>query len=183
MNNENSNIPIKEIEMNVINTKTNYIDIKTDDKLQINKDLISEQIRDDINNIKNIPVIDLENKLLINNCKLEDMGITFILPGNEINLKENGSEITLDAYNLEEYVNLIYKTLCFEGISESVKAFKTGFNLVFPLKSMRCFHSFEISELICGANADAWEEQILYDSVVPNYGYNKNRYFIFLIKD
>lgn len=118
--------------------------------------------------------LNINNIILFNKCKLEEIGITFTLPGCEIDLKENGSEVNLDANNLEEYINLIFKTLCFEGIGEAVKAFKKGFNLVFPIKSLRCFHSFEISELICGANSEAWNEQVLVDAIVPNYGYDKN---------
>ncbi len=117
----------------------------------------------------------LKNFLLYDNCKLEDIGINFTLPGYDINLKKNGSEINLDIDNLEEFINLIFKKICFEGISESIIAFKKGFNLVFPIKSLRCFHSFEISELICGANFEVWNEKILYDCVLPNYGYDKNR--------
>jgi len=118
---------------------------------------------------------DLNNLILYNKCKIEDIGITFILPGCGMELKENGSELSLDAYNIEEYINLIFKTVCFEGISEAVKAFKKGFNLVFPIKALRCFHSFEISELICGATSEVWNQQLLFDAIVPNYGYDHSK--------
>ncbi len=132
-----------------------------------------------LKNNKNITDLnELNNILLYNNCKLEDVGITFNLPGYEnIYLKENGGEILLNANNFEEYINLIFNTLCFEGISESIKAFKNGFNLVFPIKSLKCFHSFEICEHICGSFNDIWTKEVLLDAVLPNHGYDKNRYY------
>lgn len=124
----------------------------------------------------NVPTqVDLNNILLYNNCRLDEIGINFTLPGYDIELKEKGSETLLNAYNLEEYINLIFKCLCFEGISESVKSFKKGFNLVFPIKSMRCFHSYEVYEYICGSYQEEWNESILMEAILPNHGYDKNR--------
>ena len=159
---------------------SNQQNIQTENKIQISK---SEEITN--LNFINLPNklennqqdnFNLENKLLYNSTKIKDIGITFILPGYEdIELKPNGSDILLDAVNLEEYINLVFKTLCFEGINDSVKAFKKGFSLVFPIKSLRCFHSSEISDLLCGGNMETWNQDILTNAVVPNHGYDKKK--------
>jgi E3 ubiquitin-protein ligase TRIP12 len=117
----------------------------------------------------------LNNSILYNKTKLEDIGLSFVIPGyNHIDLKENGSDILVDASNLEEYLNLLFDALCYDGIKESVEAFKKGFCMVFPVSSLGCFSCEELTEILsCGLN-DKWDKDTLVENIVTNHGYDKN---------
>lgn len=118
----------------------------------------------------------LNEKLLYNNIKIEDIGLNFVIPGyNHIELVEDGYNLIVDANNLEEYVNLILDSICFEGIKDSVEAFKKGFNIVFPITSLNCFSSEELEYVVCGSSNEVWNYDIIYDSIRTNHGYDKNR--------
>ena len=77
--------------------------------------------------------VNLNEKILINNSKLNELDIYFVFPGYNFPLKENGENILLDMYNIEEYVYLIYDKLFVSGVDNIVKNFKEGFNKTFNL--------------------------------------------------
>jgi hypothetical protein len=61
--------------------------------------------------------------------------------------------------NLDEYVELVCRTLLKDGIAEQMRAFKCGFNKIFPLRYLRIFSVSELEKLICGLpeTDDAWD--------------------------
>ncbi len=121
--------------------------------------------------------LNLNTKLLYNGMKLEHIGINFVIPSyDHIEMIPHGYETILNAYNIEEYVNLIFDSLCYNGIKDSVDAFKKGFNIVFPITSLNCFTSDELSDMLCGSNNNEnWDYNTLYESIIPNHGYTKTR--------
>ena len=118
--------------------------------------------------------IDLEKSLLYNNKKISDIDFYFTLPGTNINLKQNGSEIQVNSYNFEEYINLVVEMVCRKGIEEYVLSFKCGFNQVFDINCLKCFQSSEIEEIFCGSSKDQWDYSTLMQNIIPNHGYDKN---------
>jgi len=124
---------------------------------------------------------DLGEAIKYNNTRVDEIGITFVLPGyNQILLKPRGSEILLTIDNLEEYVTSLFDTLIGKGISTYINAFKKGFNLVFPIKNLRFFQSKELEEILCGSSSsEAWDYETLVDNIIPNHGYDKSRYYAF----
>jgi E3 ubiquitin-protein ligase TRIP12 len=62
-------------------------------------------------------------------------------------------------HNLDEYVELVCRTLLKDGIAEQMRAFKRGFNKIFPLHHLRIFSVRELDELICGLpeTDDVWD--------------------------
>ncbi len=52
-------------------------------------------------------------------------------------------------------------------------AFKSGFNLVFDIQNLKCFHAKEIEESLCGSAEMKWDYESLYEHVKPDHGYNK----------
>ena len=88
---------------------------------------------------------------------------------------EDGHNILLSAENIENYINLLTNSFCYEGIKDSVNAFKNGFNIVFPYTSLNCFSSEELSEYLCGNSREEWDFETLCDNIMPNHGYDKNR--------
>lgn len=107
--------------------------------------------------------------------QVEDIGLTFTLPGyNDVELTRCGSDRLVDINNLGEYVNLIFDKLCLEGPRPLVDAFKTGFNRVFDVNTLKCFTSQEIEEIICGCSNETWDNETLFENTVPNHGFDKN---------
>ena len=74
---------------------------------------------------KNLTEDDINNKVLYNGMNIEDIGLTFNVPGySDYELKPRGSDISLNANNLEEYVSLSFDKLCLSGIYPIIKSFK-----------------------------------------------------------
>jgi len=120
---------------------------------------------------------DLGEAVKYNNTRVDEIGITFVLPGyNDILLKPAGSEVLLTIDNLEEYVNKLFDNVIGKGISQYINEFKKGFNIVFPIKNLKCFQSKELEEILCGSTSEAWDYETLLDNIVPNHGYDKYRY-------
>lgn len=108
---------------------------------------------------------------------IEDIGLTFNVPGyNEYELKPYGSDILLNANNLEEYLSLSFDKLCLSGIYPIVKSFKIGFNKVFNLDSLKCFTSTELEEIICGSEDENWQYDELLENIHPDHGLDKNSF-------
>jgi len=106
---------------------------------------------------------------------IEEIGLTFNVPGyNEYELKPRGSDILLNANNLEEYVSLSFDKICLSGIHQIIKSFKIGFNKVFNIESLKCFTSTELEEVICGCEDDNWDYENLLENIIPDHGLDKN---------
>ena len=128
------------------------------------------------------PNCNLENCLLYHNKKIIEIDFYFILPGTNIDLKTNGSEIQVNSFNFEEYIHLVFEILCGRGIEDYIKSFKSGFNKVFDINSLKCFQSKELEEIFCGSTNELWDFSTLTQNIIPNHGYDKNsnifKYFI-----
>ena len=121
-------------------------------------------------------ITDLGEAVQYNNSRIDELGITFALPGyNDILLKPAGSEVLLTIENLDDYVNRLFDCVIGTGISPYINEFKKGFNIVFPIKNLRCFQSKELEEIVCGSYSDAWDNETLWENIVPNHGYDKSR--------
>lgn len=59
---------------------------------------------------------------------VNDLTLDFTLPGYDIDLKEGGSEISVDSSNLEEYISLVIDWTLRRGIMVQLKEFKAGFS-------------------------------------------------------
>lgn len=117
----------------------------------------------------------LNSQLVYDGSNLEDLGINFMLPGyNHIELKEKGADIFLDVCNIEEYVNSIINSLCFEGIKTAIDAFKNGFSILFSVTSLNCFSSDEICEFLSSGNNEKWNRETLMQNILTNHGYDRN---------
>lgn len=118
---------------------------------------------------------EINDKILYNGTKVEEIGLTFNVPGyNQYELKTRGSDILVTINNLEEYLALTFDKLIFSGIDPLVKAFKKGFNKVFKIESLKCFTNKELEEIICGCEYDTWDYETLIENIIPSHGYEKN---------
>ena len=118
---------------------------------------------------------DINELVRYNSSKIEDIGLTFTLPGyNDIELKRGGTDIIVNAENLDEYVYLVFNRMILNGPLPYIEAFKLGFNKVFPINTLKCFTSHELEEIICGCSHESWEYETLLTNILPNHGFDKN---------
>jgi E3 ubiquitin-protein ligase TRIP12 len=119
--------------------------------------------------------VDVNELVKYNSSKIHEMDLTFTLPGyNDIELKRGSSELILSAKNMEEYVYLVFNKLCITGPMLQIEAFRTGFNRVFSINTLKCFTSQELEEIICGCSHEQWDINTLLENVIANHGYDKH---------
>jgi len=109
-------------------------------------------------------------------ARIEDLALAFTMPGfDHIELKQNGKSIDLNLHNLQEYIDLVMHFTFHESIKIQLQAFRKGFNLIFPLETLKPFSTAnELEEMICGVqrNDEDWQNIArLKESVVPAHGY------------
>jgi E3 ubiquitin-protein ligase TRIP12 len=61
--------------------------------------------------------------------------------------------------NLEEYVDLVVQQHLVTGVEVQLKAFKSGFDQVFPLSNLAVFMVDELESLLCGTEDSKWDMQ------------------------
>ncbi|OMJ81252.1 hypothetical protein SteCoe_18308 [Stentor coeruleus] len=116
---------------------------------------------------KHIRRIDLKG------VRVEDMHLTFTLPGYEhIELKPNGKNVFVNIENIEEYiVRATEKTLL---QTCQAKAFRKGFEKLFPIETLCAFELEELESVVCGKGCESWELVVLEAVVVPTHGYTRS---------
>ncbi len=63
----------------------------------------------------------------------------------------NGKTVDVTIENLQEYIDLVMDFTFHETLKLQLKAFKKGFNSIFPIDSLRTFAiDNELEDMICG---------------------------------
>jgi len=106
---------------------------------------------------------------------VDDLCLDFTLPGHAgWELKANGSNISVNISNLEEYVNLVLQIFLVDGVRAQFQAFSKGFSQVLPIENIHVFFAPEMETLICGSapgcNED-WSIDSLLDAIKADHGY------------
>ncbi|KAI8054217.1 hypothetical protein BDF22DRAFT_742143 [Syncephalis plumigaleata] len=102
---------------------------------------------------------------------VQQLGLDFTLPGYpSIELKNDGQEIDVTIYNLEEYIQLVLDWTLNKGIEEQATAFQEGFDSKFPIKSLLCFESDELLPLLSAA-VEEWHLEVIIESIKTDHGY------------
>lgn len=114
----------------------------------------------------------INSLLLESGGKVEDLCLYFTLPGTEIELKPEGKDLAVTLENLEEYLGLILQSMLIDSIYPAIQAFRTGFNKLFSISSLRFFHPEEIEDFICGNSDESeWKMENLLRFTEPKNGY------------
>jgi len=87
--------------------------------------------------------------------RVEDFKLTFVLPGYDVELINQGDDTEVTIENCQEYVDLVLHYTFHETIKMQVQAFKKGFNAIFPIHSLQpfahsCSSEEELIEMVCG---------------------------------
>lgn len=109
--------------------------------------------------------------LTVDGVPLADLCLTFTLPGYpDLELTPGGSDVDVTDANLGEYIDAVVDATLGSGIESQLKAFREGFNEVFPLSTLECFYEDEVETLLCGSG-EHWTVHSLADSIKFDHGY------------
>ncbi|KAM3726185.1 E3 ubiquitin-protein ligase [Dirofilaria immitis] len=121
-------------------------------------------------------------KLSINGseCRVEDLALTFcvnpsstVFSYKQMELIKNGANIDVTADNVELYVAACTNFYLNSGILNQLKAFREGFDLVFPLRNLRMFIPRELQTLLSGDQCPEWTREDVINFTEPKLGYTK----------
>lgn len=124
-----------------------------------------------LNEETKIDIADVDEQLA-NSLKNKEglYGLSFTYPGlDDFELKTNGKDIMVDKDNVDEYIGLIIRYTCGEGLAPVIDAFCTGINSIFDLKSMRMFYPEEMNRLFNGEQRRF--KEIDFQHIVVSHGY------------
>ncbi|KAF2635606.1 hypothetical protein P280DRAFT_411235 [Massarina eburnea CBS 473.64] len=111
------------------------------------------------------------NKIVIQGCQVEDLGLDFTLPGYPIDLIKGGSDTPLTIDNVDIYVDAVVNFTLGSGVQRQVDSFRAGFSEVFPYSALRAFTPAELVMLF-GREDEDWSLETLMDSIKADHGYN-----------
>ncbi|KAK0408812.1 hypothetical protein QR680_004174 [Steinernema hermaphroditum] len=114
-------------------------------------------------------------------CRIDDLCLTFAVdpPSKQftygsVDLIPNGSEVLVTNHNVGDYLDACLKFYLDDGIRAQVLAFREGFDLVFPLSSLRSFAPAELQTLLFGEQCPEWTREDLLKYTEPKLGYAKD---------
>ncbi|KAJ1019871.1 hypothetical protein NDA13_006094 [Ustilago tritici] len=114
----------------------------------------------------------LESMRKMPSDEIESLGLDFTLPGYEsIELHAGGRDENVTGTTVEQYISEVLDMTLQRGIRPAVRAFRQGFNLIFPISAMSSFTADELAMLF-GNTEEDWSELTLLASVKPDHGLN-----------
>jgi hypothetical protein len=91
---------------------------------------------------------------------MDDLMLDFTLPGYpEFELIENGSTMSVNKENVEQYVDLVIDATVGRGVQNQIQAFKEGFERFIPTHFFDCFTVDEIGLIVGGEENQNWSKQ------------------------
>eukprot|EP01004_Peranema_trichophorum_P002550 NODE_15_length_5604_cov_33.229703_g12_i0.p1 GENE.NODE_15_length_5604_cov_33.229703_g12_i0~~NODE_15_length_5604_cov_33.229703_g12_i0.p1 ORF type:complete len:1252 (+),score=269.04 NODE_15_length_5604_cov_33.229703_g12_i0:1571-5326(+) len=110
----------------------------------------------------------------LDGASFEDLCIDFTLPGySKILLKPHGEELSVNIWNLEDYVDRVVQVMLNTSIASQMAAFREGFNSIFPIRQMQLFNILELDEMFCGSTQPITMEQ-LESYTICDHGYTSS---------
>nr|VZI19278.1 unnamed protein product [Spirometra erinaceieuropaei] len=115
--------------------------------------------------------------------EIDDLCLSFVLPGYQIELCKNGAQTAVTASNLSDYLTQCANWLLVEGVRRQMLAVIEGFDAVLPgvrtQTLARLFRPHECEGLFCGAEhgptgrqtASGWDVESLMKSCLCDHGY------------
>lgn len=108
--------------------------------------------------------------------RLEDLCLSFIVIGTDIELVDKGSEKEVTLHNLDEYLRLLTNYMIHDGVIQQVEHIRNGFNVVMGENSsdkLKIFNIKELSDIFVGSDEE-WTEQLLIEATKCDHGYTHN---------
>ena len=81
----------------------------------------------------------------IRGVRIDQFALDFTLPGYPaIELRDDGANVSVDIFNVGEYVEKVIDMTLGSGVQRQVDAFRTGFSQVFPYSALKAFTPSEL---------------------------------------
>lgn len=125
--------------------------------------------------------------ITVDGVTIEELGLDFTLPGYDIELLPNGSQVSVTIDNVAVYLDKVIDMTLGRGVQRQVDAFRQGFTQVFPYSSLGSFTPDELVMLF-GRIEEDWslESELtrnlsmpsltrftaLMDALKADHGYN-----------
>ena len=107
----------------------------------------------------------------IDGVSIEDLCLTFVLPGSSLDLIKGGSDVAVSAVNLREYVDAVIDACVGSGVATYFESVRSGLEEVLPLARLKMFTEGELDALICG-QGEQWSPEMLVESIHFDHGYS-----------
>ncbi|VDK47623.1 unnamed protein product [Anisakis simplex] len=91
----------------------------------------------------------------------------------EMELIDGGSNVGVTNDNVDLYLEKCLQFYLNSGIYEQISALRDGFNLVFPLRSLRMFTPEEVQTLLSGEQCPEWTRDDIMNYTEPKLGYTR----------
>jgi E3 ubiquitin-protein ligase TRIP12 len=114
------------------------------------------------------------NELKFCGRPIEDMWLTFDLPGSNVELLPEGAQKAVTIHNLQEYVTLLVDAIAGRGVARQFEALQAGFGHIFEVSRLKVFESHELEMLICGSVEQDWSKAAILDAAHYTQGYSVN---------
>lgn len=101
---------------------------------------------------------------------IDEMSLTFVLPGTNIELIDNGAKLNVHGDNVADYIRHIISSIIGEDVKDSIQSFITGFSKVFPYSNLLILTPEELVDLFGGVEEN-WSTETLYSCIEANHGY------------
>lgn len=116
----------------------------------------------------------LQKMLDLSSDDLDALGLDWTLPGNaDFELASGGKDTVVNSDNVAEYVEEVINVIVKRGIQPFVRAFRAGFNQIFPVSAMTSFTADELVMLFGNTDED-WSEATLTAAIKPDHGYTSD---------
>lgn len=131
-------------------------------------------------NIETDTTIDAETKtkriqaILYKGKPIEDMWLTFELPGSREDLVPNGSQRDLTIHNLAEWIDLVVDAIGGQGVKAQFDALREGFSYIFSVNRLNVFDPSELETLICGSVEQDWTRESILEAANYTHGFTVN---------
>ncbi|CCK68329.1 putative ubiquitin-protein ligase UFD4 KNAG_0A06740 [Huiozyma naganishii CBS 8797] len=132
----------------------------TEDNLELIK-LVDPQIAESLRYVYNN---------IDNDTELSEMYLSFVLPGSDIELVENGRAVLVNSGSAYHYITKVISYMIGDGVKDQIRAFIDGFSKVFPYSNVSILTPEELVDWFGGVEED-WSPQVLYGCIEANHGY------------
>ena len=116
------------------------------------------------------------SQVLVNGVPIDDLCLSFVLPGDEeYELCPGGKDILVTSETAEQYVKSLYNAFLDTGVKAQIESFKSGFSDIFSPDNLRIFYEEEIEDLVCGDSGKGkWTKSSLSSAIKCDHGYSSD---------
>ncbi|KAK6587156.1 hypothetical protein PZA11_000446 [Diplocarpon coronariae] len=140
----------------------------------IKKYAVAKKAIDENPNLTPAQKVATAEALVIDEMRIDDLGLDFTLPGYSIELLPNGSHIAVTIDNVQLYLDRVINMTLGDGVQRQVDAFRAGFTQVFPYTALSAFTPDELVMLFGRIEEDWSLESEIYTFLLPSIGSSAN---------